>query len=333
MGTECAHCAYGTGRPFYRERLFQVAVFLAAGFLVSLFYEPLQPLYSSFYEYLKLIWWAILLGLVIGGIIDYFIPNELVSKYLGCRKKSSIPYAIGLGFLFSVCSHGILAISMEFYRKGASISSVVTFLLASPWANFVMTLLLFSFFGVKAFVIIISAIGIAITTGFVFMYFEERGWVEKNPSTIEECGAKIKIRRGSSREMLTGVARGSWSLTKMVLWWVLLGMFLASIAGAYIPHDIFEGYLGPTGWGLLLTLLLATAIEVCSEGSSPIAFEIYKRTGAFGNSFAFLMAGVATDYTEIGLIASNVGKKSAILLPLVTVPQILVLGWLFNIFL
>jgi uncharacterized membrane protein YraQ (UPF0718 family) len=72
---------------------------------------------------------------------------------------------------------------------------------------------------------------------------------------------------------------------------------------------------------------------VCSEGSSPLAFEIYSQSGAFGNSFTFLMAGVATDYTEIGLIWSNIGKKAALWLPIITVPQILVLGYLFNVFL
>ncbi len=78
-------------------------------------------------------------------------------------------------------------------------------------------------------------------------------------------------------------------------------------------------------------MVLATIIEVCSEGSSPLAFEIFRQTGAFGNSFVFLMAGVATDYTEIGLIWSNIGKKTALWLPVVTVPQILVLGYVFNL--
>ena len=91
-------------------------------------------------------------------------------------------------------------------------------------------------------------------------------------------------------------------------------------------------YMGPTLLGLIVTLLFATIIEVCSEGSSPLAFEIFNQTGAFGNSFTFLMAGVATDYTEIGLIWHNIGKKAAIWLPIITVPQILILGYLFNIF-
>ncbi|MCX6667453.1 MAG: ATPase, partial [Euryarchaeota archaeon] len=68
-------------------------------------------------------------------------------------------------------------------------------------------------------------------------------------------------------------------------------------------------------------------------GSSPLAFEIYNQTHAFGNSVTFLMAGVATDYTEFGLIWSNIGRKAAIWLPIITVPQVLLVGYLFNIFL
>jgi uncharacterized membrane protein YraQ (UPF0718 family) len=116
----------------------------------------------------------------------------------------------------------------------------------------------------------------------------------------------------------------------MVLWWILLGIFLASVARAYIPNGFFIKYMGPTLPGLFITLILATVIEVCSEGTAPLAFEIFRQTRAFGNSFTFLMAGVVTDYTEIGLIWSNIGRRAALWLPVITVPQVIILGYLFN---
>jgi uncharacterized membrane protein YraQ (UPF0718 family) len=91
-------------------------------------------------------------------------------------------------------------------------------------------------------------------------------------------------------------------------------------------------YMGPDLTGILVTLLIATVIEVCSEGTSPIAFEIFNKVGALGNPFVFLMAGVATDYTEIGLIWSNIGRRAAIWLPVVTVPQVVIAGLLLNWF-
>ena len=135
---------------------------------------------------------------------------------------------------------------------------------------------------------------------------------------------------------IKGTFRGSWALTKMVMWWLIIGILMAAVARAYVPHELFKQYMGPSLLGLLVTLIFATIIEVCSEGSSPLAFEIYEQSlkagaPAFGNSFTFLMAGVATDYTEIGLIWQNIGRRAALWIPIITVPQILILGYLYNI--
>ncbi len=128
-----------------------------------------------------------------------------------------------------------------------------------------------------------------------------------------------------------GVMSGARVLSSMILWWIMLGLLLASLAGAYIPVHIFHRFMGPTFLGLIVTLTLATIIEVCSEGSSPLSFEIYRQTGALGNSFVFLMAGVATDYTEIGLLWINVGRRTAMWLPVISVPQIVLIGYIANL--
>jgi uncharacterized membrane protein YraQ (UPF0718 family) len=248
----------------------------------------------------------------------------------------------------TACSHGILAIAIELYKKGASTSAVVAFLLASPWANLPITVLLFGFFGLKAVFIIISALIISMTTGLIYQSLERRGMVEcshcelgEDKSTLTDFSIIKDVKRRWREydftvknyvDAVKGTIKGSWSLTKMVMWWLLVGMLMAAFARAYVPHDLFITYMGPALLGLIVTLLFATIIEVCSEGSSPLAFEIFDQTGAFGNSFTFLMAGVATDYTEIGLIWHNIGKKAALWLPIITVPQILILGYLFNIF-
>ncbi len=72
--------------------------------------------------------------------------------------------------------------------------------------------------------------------------------------------------------------------------------------------------------------------EVCSEGTWPIAFEIFNKTAALDNPFIFLMADVASDNTEIGLLSTNVGRRTAIWFPVVTVPQILIFATLLNQF-
>ena len=338
----CVSCDIKGGHlPWYKERLYIVSIITAIVILIAYLIPSLNPLFDSFIDYFKLIWWAILAGLLIGGIIDYFIPKEYISKFLATHRKRTIFYAVGFGFLMSACSHGILAIAIELYKKGASIPSVIAFLLASPWANLPITILLFGFFGVKALYLVVSAVVIAVITGFIYQTLSRNKKIEDNPNTVKvgkefSIVADIKKRfKGHkfSMEDIKGVFKGSWALAKMVVWWLLIGMILAALARTYVPHDFFMKYLGPTALGLLITLIFATIIEVCSEGSSVLAFEIFKQTGAFGNSFTFLMAGVATDYTEIGLIWSNIGRKTALWLPIITVPQIVVLGYFFNLLL
>lgn len=342
----CPSCSAEKGISWYKEKLFIVTAVVVFLLILSYFHPLLRPFFEEFRYYLALIWWAVLIGFLIGGIIEHFIPREYIEKYLSRHLKRTILYSILFGFLMSACSHGILAIAMELYKKGANTSSVVAFLLASPWANLPITILLFGFFGMKAALIVVSALIIAMITGLIYQQLERRGMVEcehcllgedrpvlTDFSIIQDIKKRWKSYTFTAKNNIAaikGVLQGSWSLSKMVLWWLLIGMLMAAFARAYIPQHLFVEYMGPTFLGLIVTLFFATIIEVCSEGSSPLAFEIFNKTGAFGNSFTFLMAGVATDYTEIGLIWHNIGKKAALWLPIITVPQILVLGYLFN---
>ncbi len=346
---KCYVCS-GEHKKWYSEKIFIVIFALAIIQIIHFILDYLgitilHDLIFSFYEYVKMIWLAIIIGLLLGGFIDHFVPRKYISKYLAQHKKRTIFYSVGLGFLMTACSHGILAISMELYKKGASTPAVIAFLLASPWANLPITIILFGFFGVKALLFVGFAIIIAIITGLIFQMLDRKCLIERNKYAVEveedfsilrdvkRRWKEYEFSKKNLKNDTIGVLKGSWGLTKMVLWWILIGMFLASLARTYIPQHFFMNYMGATLPGLVVTLVLATIIEICSEGTSPLAFEIFRQTAAFGNSFVFLMAGVATDYTEIGLIWSNIGKRTALWLPIITVPQIIILGYLFNVLL
>ncbi len=336
-------CRAGLKKPFYKNKAF-IAGCVLLGLIFSSFKFPFLATFRGiFLLYLHKIWWAVLLGFFLGGVIDYFVPREYISKILAGSGRRVIFRSVLLGFLMSACSHGILALSMELHKKGASNPAVVAFLLASPWANLAVTVMLAGFFGLKAFYIIFSAIFIAFISGLIFQVLERNGLIEKNSHTVfvaqdfsiqEDIAARLKAADFSFsvfKKALAGIISGALALGDMVAWWILIGIGLASILGAYVPVHIFQQYMGPSLLGLFVTLAVATVIEVCSEGSSPLAFEIYRQTGAFGNSFVFLMAGVVTDYTEFGLLWHNVGRKTAVWLPIVAVPQVVILGIIGNI--
>jgi uncharacterized protein len=329
---------------WYQSKLFKTCLVSVIAILLTPFFKQTAFIWPHFTEFFRLTWWAILLGLFIGGAIDYFVPKVYIESLLAQKKKRTIINAVLIGTLLSTCSHGVLAISIQLYKKGASIASIITLLLAAPWANFPITLLLVRFFGIKGFLIIFSAIVIAIITGFIFQYFEKNGIIETSPhqsKVIQDIDIRADMKKkwaarqfsyDQLKKDIKGTIKGMWTLSQMVLWWFGIAMAMATFISALVPHHFFIQYLNASPMGLFLTLCFATVLEVCSEGTSIIAFELYRNTNAIGNVFVFLMAGVATDYTEIGLLWSTVGRRTALLLPAVTLPQIILFGVVFNRF-
>lgn len=338
----CCGSRADTKKPWYKTGLFLIGC-LTLGLLAASFLFPvLEGFRWTFWEYLRIMFWPILAGFFVGGLIDHYVPKEYISKHLAVPKKRTIFYSVGFGFLMSACCHGILAISMEIHKKGASGPAVVSFLLASPWANLPITILLFGFFGAKAFLIVGGALIVALITGLLMQLLDQVGWIEQNPhSVVVDPGFSIsrdvatRFRdhswtHESFRYAVRGIWKGMAGLAAMVLPWVFIGILLAGLVSSLVPGHIFHQYFGPTLLGLLITLGVATLLEVCSEGTSPLAFTIYQQTGAFGNAFAFLMGGVVTDVTEIGLVWKNLGPRTALWMLAISLPQVVVLGWIFN---
>ncbi len=329
-------------KPWYQDVTVWILI-VGTGLIAASFVVPgLVVFHAAAMHYLRKLWLPVLAGLFLGGLLERFVPESYVSKQLARPGKSTVFYAVGLGFLMSACSHGLIALSMELHRKGASGAAIVSFLLASPWASLPITLLLIGLFGAKSFVIIFGALVIAVVTGLIFQALARAGLIEKNRHTVtvhSEFSIRKDIRRRLSqyRFSWTGlfsdlkmILRGAASLAHMTLGWTVFGLVMASLSNAFVPTDWFHRFLGPSAMGLCGTLALATVLEVCSEGTSPLAFEIYRQTGAFGNAVAFLMGGVVTDYTEIGLIWQNIGRRTALWLLAVSLPQVFLLGLLLN---
>ncbi|MBI4342003.1 MAG: permease [Candidatus Omnitrophica bacterium] len=294
-------------------------------------------------DYVRKVGVPVLLGLLLGGVIDHFIPKAYVVRLLSGSRKRVIARATLLGFLASTCSHGCLALTIELHRKGASVPAAVSFLLASPWASMSLTFLLLSLFGARGLLLVGGPLLIAWLTGLIFQRLAARGLIEPNANTVAvEEGFSIRRdlaqrwrRYPWTRPQLImdarGVAGGVLPLGRMVLGWVQLGLLLSALAGGLIPHGAFQRFFGPSLGGLLLTLLAATVVEVCSEGTAPLAFELYRHTGALGNAFAFLMGGVITDYTELAAVWRAIGKRTVLWILLVTIPMVVALGLILNL--
>lgn len=325
-------------------------IVLAAALAVKLAPEAMQGIAPAWMlhfghasaELLGKMWWGLLLGIFFVGLLAK-VPREIVMGALGKSGSfQGLLRATAAGLCFDLCSHGILLVGMQLYRRGASLGQTAAFLIASPWNSFSLTLILIGLIGLPwtlAFVLL-SAL-VAISGGLLLERLVERGRLPGNPFTTEqEQGFRFwpEFRRRWQGVRLDApfwksVLVDGLKESRMILRWIFFGILLAGLIRVLLDPAVFQQYFGPTLLGLLLTLVATTLIEVCSEGSSPIAADLINRGGAPGNAFAFLMAGVATDYTEImSLKETTRSWKAALFLPLVTVPQTVCVAWVLNHF-
>lgn len=295
---------------------------------------------SSVYELMNTMWWGITLGILMVALLSR-IPREFVMSVLGTNAGArGIVRSTLAGVLLDLCSHGILMVGAKLYERGASIGQVMAFLIASPWNSFSLTLILIALIGFGWTLAFIGlSMLIAILAGLIFDYLVGRGTLPSNPNKMDlpegfkfwpEAKSRLEnvnFTAGFFQGMLVDGVKGS----TMVIRWIMFGILLAGLVRAFVSPEAFGTYFGPTLAGLGLTIIVATILEVCSEGSTPIAADLLTRANAPGNSFAFLMTGVSTDYTEIMVLKQTTKSwKIALFLPLLTVPQVIFIAWLMN---
>ena len=295
---------------------------------------------SSLIELFSTMWWGIALGLITVGLMNK-IPREYFTHLMGRgdTTKDIIKASIA-GVILDLCNHGILVMAGKLYERGLSTAQVLTFLVASPWNSLSLTFILIALIGWWwTLIFTLASMVIAIITGIIYIKLTKNGVLPENPNTVDvpkdfniKKDAKEKLKGWRpNKAWFKDIARDGWHDGQMIIRWILFGGLIAAAMNAFVPPEIFQAYFGPTIIGLSLTLIAATIIEVCSEGSAPIAAEIMNSASAPGNGFTFLMAGVATDYTEILVIREFTKSwKIALTLPLITVPQILLIAICLN---
>jgi len=230
---------------------------------------------------------------------------------------------------------------MRLYQRGASLGQVMAFLIASPWNSLSLTVILIALIGWQWTLLFIAcSMFIGIVSGLIFDWLVGRNTLPANPNSIELND--FKFWPSAKKTISTTQFSFQWwySLlwegikdSKMIVRWLLLGVLLAAAIRTFVPIDNFQTYFGATLAGLGMALIVATILELCSEGSTPIAADLVTRAQASGNGFVFLMTGVATDYTEMISLRETTGSwKVTLFLPLVTVPQVIVFSWVMNLY-
>jgi uncharacterized membrane protein YraQ (UPF0718 family)/YHS domain-containing protein len=262
------------------------------------------------------VWWALVLGFLLSGIVQAWIPRERLERALGGRGPRSIALATGLGAASSSCSYAAVAIGKSLFQKGASFVAAMAFQFASTNLVFEIGIVLWIFLGWQ-FTLAEFLGGLFLIT---FMWAGIRWFVSRRVeeeartrAVAAETGHQHHAAgsdRLDWRQRLTSVDawsdvahnfRGDWQM----LWKEIAGGFVIAGFVALLPMGFFNalfvtGAPGPvqTIENVLLGPVVAFLTFVCSVGNVPLAAVLW----GGGISFAGVIAFIYADLLIVPLI-------------------------------
>src|ERR1700738_3870580 len=77
------------------------------------------------------VWWALVFGFAISGIVQAWVPRARIEKALSGSGPAAVARATGLGAASSSCSYAAIAIAKSLFQKGASATTALAFQFAS----------------------------------------------------------------------------------------------------------------------------------------------------------------------------------------------------------
>jgi uncharacterized membrane protein YraQ (UPF0718 family) len=253
------------------------------------------------------VWWALVLGFAISGIVQAWIPRHRIESALSGDGFGPVVKATGLGAASSSCSYAAIAIAKSLFAKGASAASALAFQFASTNLVWELGLVLWILIGwqftlaefIGGFVMILLMW--AMLRLFVSPRVEEAA---RTHARVAQAGHQhhAAVERMSWRERLTSTS--AWSdvaqnfrMDWQMLWKeITLGFLLAgfiALLGEEFFNDLFltgeSGFL-PTLWNVVAGPLIAVLSFVCSVGNVPLAAVLWSGGISFAGVMAFIFA-------------------------------------------
>lgn len=279
--------------------------------------RSLQDGFGMFWETL----WALVLGFVLSGAIQAFVPRSAMRQALGDRRPRTIVKASFLGAVSSSCSYAASALAKTLFVRGADFTAAQAFMFASTnlvvELGIVLWLLLGWEFALAEFVggaIMITLLSVVLprvvrpsdaeavrSRLLAADPVKESIHDHADHHSVEAGGhpqpRKVRIR---SRAGWTDAAGYTVSDLGMLRREIVIGFVVAGFANVVVPTRVWTSLFW-TGHGfgsslenVLLGPLIAIASFVCSIGNVPLAGALWSGGISFGGVIAFLFADLVT---------------------------------------
>lgn len=266
----------------------------------------------------------LLLGFLIAGVLHVFVPQRFYANYLSRNNKLSVLWAALLGVPLPLCSCGVIPTAIGLRNEKASKGAIASFLIATPQTGIDSILATFSLMGLGfAVVRPVAALITGVCGGLLVNRFvRDDGMPGDTASTCQvERGSKVwRVMKYAYYDMIRDIGLR-----------LVIGLVVAALIQVVVPDEFFLSFGSQPLLQMLVILVIAVPMYICSTGSIPVAAALMIKGLSPGAALVMLMAGPAVNLASILVVHKSMGRRFTSLYLLTIIGFSVLFGLLLNV--
>lgn len=252
----------------------------------------------------------VLVGTILSGFIEVYITPDKVTKYLPRQRFLRILFGTFVGFIFPSCECGIVPIINRFLEKKVPSYTAIPFLATAPIINPIVLFATYSAFGNSWRFLLLRLLGaiiVAITLGIMLGFVIDDNIIKAN-TTLNHFHDYSNYSHAKKCFLALSHAIDEFFDTGRYL---VFGSLIASAMQIYVPTHILTSIGGNPITAILVMMLLAFILSLCSEADAFIGASLLSNFG-LPPVMAFLLIGPMIDIKNLLMMLKSF-KKSFII--------------------
>ncbi len=279
--------------------------------------QSLSPFTDFCYLFLSIILEGapfILLGTLISGFIDAYLPPGLIDRWLPKNKPLAVIFSGLLGFVFPVCECAVVPVIRRLIRKGLPVSCAITYMLSAPIINPIVVISTMKAFdssvgqfslrqaevadtmgpGFMTSSRLLIAFIVTVSVGMVVLRFRPGSILKPAVLPNESAGGHDHSHShgGEKPERLVLAMRTAMRDFMETAMYFTIGVAITAVFKAYVTDDLVILFNQNEATGIGLMMILAFVLSLCSTSDAFIAANFPVPQSA---KLAFLVFGPMMD--------------------------------------
>ncbi len=246
----------------------------------------------------------LLLGFLIAGMLHVFVPQKFYADYLSRSNRLSVLWAALLGIPLPLCSCGVIPTAIGLKNEKASKGAIASFLIATPQTGIDSILATFSLMGLGFAVVRPVA---ALVTGVCGGLLVNRLVREDEATEAAVQCSTVNVQR--SAPLWRVVKYAFYDMIRDIGLRLVVGLVVAALIQVVVPDAFFLSFGSQPLMQMLVILIVAVPMYICSTGSIPVAASLMMKGLSPGAALVMLMAGPAVNLASILVVHKSMGRR------------------------